>query len=163
MSLEKIKEEALELKKLRDEKESLNEQLKDVNERIREIEEFTLSTSLDEEGISDVTIDGVQIKKGLIFRGGCTKSNSKDVFQYLFDTDNEGALKQHIIIDLAAHPELPDYLSNSGVRYEVAYSIHHMTLSSILKDLVAEGKLTTEDFEKYKIYPQPQIKVNIKE
>lgn len=163
MSLEQIRQEALELKKLRDEKDSLNERLKEINEGIRNLEEFTLNASLEEAGISDVTLNGVHIKKGVVFRGGYTKSNDKETFQYLFDTDNEGALKQQIVIDLAKHSELPVILKNNGIEYEIVYSIHHMTLSSILKDLVAEGKLSTEDFDKYHVYAQPQIKVEMKE
>lgn len=162
MSLEEIREEALKLKTLRDEKDSLNERLKEINEGIKNIEEHTLSQSLDDEGISDVTVNGVHVKKGVVFRSGYTKSSNKDTFQYLFDTDNEGALKQQIVIDLANHEGVPELLQTMEIPFDIVYSIHHMTLSSILKELVADGKISTEDFEKYHIYAQPQIKVEIK-
>lgn len=162
MSLEEIKEDALKLKKLRDEKDQLNDRLKMLNESIKDIEEYTLSRSLDEAGISDITLNNVHIKKSLIFRGGYTKSNDKDDFKFLFDTNNEGALKQQVVVDLGQNPEFPSLLEKYHIPYEIVYSVHHMTLSSILKELVNEGKISTEDFERYNIYAQPQIKVEVK-
>lgn len=167
MSLEQIKENALELKSLRDKKDDLNDQLKDINEQIRDIEEHTLSTLMDDEGISDVTIDDVRVRRGTIFRGSVTNSCDKEKFRYLFDTDNDGALKQKLVIDIEnispeTVDEIRDMLNNSGIGYEITYSIHHMTLSSIIKELVSEGKLSTDDLERYRIYAQPQIKVEKK-
>ena len=167
MSLEQIKENALELKSLRDRKDDLNDQLKDINEQIRDIEEHTLSTLMDDEGISDVTIDDVRVRRGTIFRGSVTSSYDKEKFQYLFDTDNDGALKQKLVIDIEnisqeTVDEISDMLTKSGIGYEITYSIHHMTLSSIIKELVSEGQLSTDDLERYRIYAQPQIKVEKK-
>lgn len=162
LSLQEIKQDALRLKSLRDQKETLNQQLKDVNSSIRELEEFQLSSAMDDIGISDVTVDDVHIRKGIIFRGGVTSHTDKDAFKYLYDTNNEGALKKKVIIDLDRYPNVVALLLGEGIGYDIQYSIHHMTLSSILKDLVAEGKLSTEDFDKYSIYAQPQIKVEMK-
>lgn len=163
MSLAEIKEGALELKDLRDQKDSLNAQLKTINEEIRELEEHTLDSLMSDMGISDVTIDDVRIRKGVVFRGGVTSHTDKDAFKYLFDSNNEGALKQQVVIDLTNNPEIPERLAAMGIDYKIQYSIHHMTLSSILKELVLDGKLSTEDFEKYSIYAQPQIKIEVKE
>lgn len=163
MSLSKIKEDALRLKDLRDQKDHLNLQLKDINNSIKALEEYQLNSEMEDAGISEVTVDNVHIKKGIVFRGGVTSHTDKDAFKYLFDTDNEGALKQKVIIDLAQYPEAPDLLSKLNICYEIQYTIHHMTLSSILKELVSEGKLSTEDFDRYSIYAQPQIKVEIRE
>lgn len=162
MSLQEIKESALRLKNLRDKKDSLTQQLKDVNNDIKSIEEYELNGSLEDLGISDVTIDNVHIKKSVIFRGGVTSHTDREAFQYLFDSNNEGALKQKIVVDLARYPGVGELLSRSGIGYETQYTIHHMTLSSILKELVADGKISTEDFDKYSIYAQPQIKVEMK-
>lgn len=163
MSLEEIKEGALNLKELRDQKDSLNSQLKQVNESIRELEEHRLDSLMSDMGITDVTVDNVHIRKGVVYRGGVTSHTDKDAFKYLFDSHNEGALKQKLCIDLAKYPELPDVLTDMGINFEINYSIHHMTLSSILKELFTEGKLSTEDFERYSIYAQPQIKVDVKQ
>lgn len=167
MSLEQIKSDALELKSLRDKKDDLNDQLKDINEQIKEIEEHRLSTLMDDEGISDVTIDDVRVRRGTIFRGSITSSSDKEKFQYLFDTNNDGALKQKLVIDIENIPqetieEIGEMLTQSGIDYEIAYSIHHMTLSSIIKELVTDGKLSTADLERYRIYAQPQVKVEMK-
>lgn len=162
MTLQEIREGAIELKKLRDKKSSLDSELKDINEAIRDIEEHKLSRLMDNDGLTDVTIEGVRVKRGVVFRGGVTSHTDKEAFKYLFDTNNEGALKQRVMIDLANYPGVIDLLNEFGIKYDISYSIHHMTLSSLLKELVMDGKLSTEDFEKYSIYAQPQIKVEMK-
>ena len=162
MSLDLIREKALELKDLREDKEKLNDRLKEINDNIKNLEEKQIAVMMDDEGISDVTVDGVRVKRGVVFRGGVTKHTDKDAFKYLFDTDNGGALKQVVSIDLTQRPDITDMLDQLNIPYTVEYSIHHMTLSSILRELVGDGKLTTDDFDKYSIYAQPQIKVEIK-
>ena len=161
MSLQDIKTEALKLKNMREQKDSLNQQLNDLNKDIKSLEERTLDSMMADMGISDVTVDDVHIRRGVIFRGGVTSHTDKEAFQYLFDSNNEGALKQELVIDLAQHPEAEKLLQEIGIGYGIRYSIHHMTLSSILKELVMEGKLSSEDFDKYSIYAQPQIKVEV--
>ena len=162
MSLELIKEKALELKGLRAKKEELNDSIKTVNEGIKTLEEKQIPAMMDDLGVSDITIDGVKVKRGVVFRGGVTKHTDKDAFKYLFDSHNDGALKQVISIDLTQNPQAQEVLDELNIPYSVEYSIHHMTLSSILKELVGDGKLTTDDFDKYSIYAQPQIKVETK-
>lgn len=162
MSLELIKEKALELKGLRAKKEELNDSIKTVNEGIKTLEEKQIPSMMDDLGVSDITIDGVKVKRGVVFRGGVTKHTDKDAFKYLFDSHNDGALKQVISIDLTQNPQAQEILDELNIPYSVEYSIHHMTLSSILKELVGDGKLTTDDFDKYSIYAQPQIKVETK-
>jgi hypothetical protein len=167
MSLEEIKGKALELKDLRDRKDTLSNELKDINESIREIEEHRLSSLMDDEGISDITIDDVRVRRGVIFRGGITTSTDADNFKFLFDTNNDQALKKKLVIDIeGVDPSVLETIKETmgllKVDYEITYSIHHMTLSSILKELVTEGKLSTEDFDRFRIYAQPQIKVEMK-
>ena len=162
MSLRDVKEKALELYDLREKKKSLDTELKSINESIRGLEEHALNSLMEDMGITDVTVDDVHIKRGTIFRGGVTSHTDKDAFKYLFDSHNEGALKQELIVDLSKYPELPAILDKTGVEYTRKYSIHHMTLSSILRELFSEGSLSTDDFEKYSIYAQPQIKVETK-
>lgn len=162
MSLDKIKEGALKLKALRETKESLTQQLKEVNESISELEEHELDSLMTDEGISEIVIDDVKIKRGVIFRGSSTSSDSKDDFQYLFDTHNDGALKKKLIIDLDKVPDAESKVTNMGLDYSVNYSIHHMTLSGLIGDLVEEGQMSTEDLSKYRIYAQPRIKVEMK-
>lgn len=161
MSLEQVKEEALELRELRSQKDSLNAQLKSINEQIKDVEEHKLDGLMSDMGVTDVTVDGVHIRRGVVFRGGVTSHTDKDAFKYLFDSHNEGALHQDLIVDLANYPELPGILQDMGIDFNIKYSIHHMTLSSILKELFAAGKLSTEDFDTYSIYAQPQIKVEV--
>lgn len=165
MSLETIKANALKLKELRDKKSSLNDELSEVNSQIRDLEEFKLDADMENLGLSDITIDGIQIKRGVVFRGNVTTSTDKNDFEFLFDSNNDGALHQMLMVDISeVDPDfLKRILDNNQIPYEIKYTIHHATLSSILKELVGEGKLSTSDFEKYKIYAQPQIKVTTKE
>lgn len=165
MSLESIREKALELKNLRDKKATLNDELSEVSRQIKDLEESQIDKEMDDLGLSDVTINGVQVKRGVIFRGNITTSTNKNDFQFLFDTENEGALKQMILIDISTIKAsyVQGILDEHFIPYEIKYTIHHATLSSILKDLVENGKLSTEDFDKFRIYAQPQIKVKVDE
>jgi hypothetical protein len=112
-----------------------------------------------DEGVSELTVDGLKIKRDVVYRGGVTSNTDKAAFQYLFDTDNEAALKQECIISLADHPDIAATLDELGISYDIKYSIHHMTLSSILKELVMDGRFSTEDIEKYSVYVQPKITI----
>lgn len=156
---DKIYELADKLEELRKEKKETEEHVKDINAEIKNIEEHELSSLMDEEGISRVTLNDLNISKSLVFRGGYTSHTHKEAFQFLFDTHNEGALKQELIVDLSACPQAAYVLQSEDIPYQVRYSIHHMTLSSILKELVESGKFSTDDIDKYSVYVQPQVKV----
>lgn len=161
MDLERVKELAHELKDKRSRKAELEDELKTINADIKSIEEGSLNTLLSEEGVDSVKVDGMKIDKSFVYRGGVYKSQNKEDFQFLFDTANEGALKQHLIIDLSneAASEAEFVLGMNSIPYSIVYEIHNATLSSILKKLVEDGELDTEDFEKYRIYPQPRISI----
>ena len=159
MTVEDIKIKALELRKQRRLKDRCEELLRRVNAEIKKIEESELNSAMLDEGVSELTVDGLKIKRDVVYRGGVTSNTDKAAFQYLFDTDNEAALKQECIISLADHPDIAATLDELGITYDIKYSIHHMTLSSILKELVMEGKFSTEDIEKYSVYVQPRITI----
>ena len=158
-NVEKIHELAEELYNLRNEKQTKENEIKDLNSQIKNIEEGSLSDLLDEEGISRVSLEDLDISKSLVYRGSYTKHTDKDAFKFLFDSHNEGALKQYLIVDLATHPQAEFVLMSEDIPYKIEYSIHNMTLSSILKELVESGQFTMNDIEKYSVYVQPQIKV----
>ena len=157
-----VKALANDLADAREEKKSLEERLKKVNEAIKNIEEHSLSDALDNMGITKVQLDDMDISKSFAYRGACVKSNKKDAFDFLFDSDNEGALKQRLIIDLSVYPEMGSMLDEIGIEYSTEYSIHHATLGSIIKELVETGEFSTDDIEKYHVYVQPQIRVKRK-
>jgi hypothetical protein len=158
----KIYELAKELKSLRDIKKQAEDAVKDANEKIKDIEEHKLNDLMLNEGINNVNLNDLEISKSLVFRGGYTKHSDPEAFQFLFDTHNEGALKQTVTVDLSVCPRICFLLDEENIPYKVEYSIHHMTLSSIIKELVEAGKFTTEDIDKYSVYVQPQIKVKQK-
>lgn len=161
MDTERIKELASELQDKRAEKADLENKVKQLNAEIKDIEEGSLNSLLQEDNISAIDVDGMKITKTLVYRGGIFKSENKEDFQLLFDTHNEGALKQHLIIDMSAE-EAKDaelILGLNGIPYSIQYTIHNATLSSILKQIVEEGQFSTEDFERYKVYPQPKITI----
>lgn len=150
---------ANELKVLRESKKEAEEYVKKINSDIKNIEEKKLAQLMDEQQVSKISIQDLDISKSLVYRGGYTKHSDRDAFKFLFDSDNQGALHQYLIVDLAECPGAEFILQDQEVPYKTEYSIHHATLSSILKELIESGKLSTDDIEKYNIYIQPQIKV----
>ena len=160
--VDQIKELATQLFNARSQKAQLENQVKEINSLIKDIEEHKLSSLLDEQGISKVTLDDMDISKTLVFRGSYTKHRDPEAFQFLFDSQNDGALKQQVIIDLTTCPQATVELDKMDIPYTIEYSIHHATLSSIIKELVETGKFTTDDIEKYSVYVQPQVKIKMK-
>ena len=150
---------ANELKEIREKKKETEELVKQYSIAIKNIEEKQLAQLMDEQQISKISLQDLDISKSLVYRGGYTKHSDRDAFKFLFDSNNQGALHQYLIIDLAECPGAEFILQDQDVPYRTEYSIHHATLSSILKELIESGKLSTEDIEKYNIYIQPQIKV----
>lgn len=137
----------------------MEDALKDLNADIKDLEEHKLTDILNEERINKVVLDDLEIGTSVVYRGSCTKSDQKRAFQFLFDSNNEGALKQYAIIDIAACPMAEAVLEDNFIPYTVEYSIHHATLSSILKEMAESGQLSTDDIDRYNIYIQPQVKV----
>lgn len=158
-NLDKVRELAKQLDQARHTKNEYEEKLKEINKEIRDIEECKLSPMLDELGISKMSLDNMDIAKSVIFRCPYTKHTDKDAFKFLFDSNNDGALKKQLIVDLEVYPRAAFELDLLGIEYKEEYSIHHATLSSIIKELVETGKFTTDDIEKYSIYIQPQVKI----
>lgn len=161
MSIEELKEMALDLQSKREVKKRLEIQLENLNAEMKDLEEVRMSAAMEDLGLSRVVVDDLDISRSITFRGSVFKTCDKEKFQYLLDTDNEGALKQQAIVDLANFPDVATVLEASDVDYEICYTIHHMTLSSILKELVMAGSLSTEDFEKYKVFTQPKIAIKL--
>lgn len=159
MSIQEVEKLAKELKKRRETKADLEKKLTKVNESIKDIEENKLNSAMLDLGVSQLTVNDLDIKRTVVFRGGCTSNQDKEAFKYLYDTNNEGALKKSVLIDLDENPDVATILDDNDVTYKITYAIHHATLSSILKTLFEEGKLGTDDIEKYSIYVQPQIKI----
>lgn len=157
--LSKVHELADELVSAREMKKQYEDKLKDINSQIKDIEENKLNNLLLDLGINKISLDDMDISKSVVFRGGYTKHSDPAAFQFLYDSHNDGALKKHIIVDLEAYPRAGFVLMENGIRYTEEYSIHHATLSSIIKELVEAGKFTTDDIDKYSVYVQPQVKI----
>lgn len=159
MSVEDIKDLAIELKDKREKKKALEEELECLTDEIREIEEHTLNDLLLDNSLSELTIGDLKVKRSEIYRGK-TSSSDKDDFDFLFDSDNGGAVKQEIIINIAdCEDKVTDLLNKANIDYDKKYSIHYGTLSSIIKGLIEAGSFSSEDIEKHKIYIQPKIAV----
>lgn len=159
MSVEDIKDLALALKSKREEKKALEEELEALNEEIKEIEEHKLNDLLLDNGLSELTIGDVKVKRSETYRGK-TSSNNKEDFDFLFDTNNGGAVKQELVVDIAnCEDEVVDLLSKANILYSKKYSVHWATMSSIISGLIENGDFSSEDIEKHKIYIQPKIAV----
>lgn len=160
--IETLHEYASRLFEYRQDKKRLEEELTKLNSQIKDIEEHKLNDLMNNEGINGISLDDFDVSRTLIFRCGYTKHTDKDAFKFLFDSDNDGALKQLAIVDIATCPQVQYIFDKYAIPYKIEYSIHHATLSSIIKELVATGQFSTEDIEKYNVYVQPQIKVKMK-
>lgn len=159
MSVEDIKKLAEDLKDKREKKKALEEELEALTDEIREIEEHTLNDLLLDSGLVDLTVDNLKIKRSEVYRGK-TSSDNKEDFDFLFDTNNGGAVKQELIVNIAdCEDKVTDLLQKAGIEFNKKFSVHHATLSSIVRLLVEEGEFSSEDIEKHKIYIQPKIAV----
>ena len=161
MDIDTIRNLASHLYEIRAKKKELEDAVKDCNEQIKRIEEGTLNNAMIDLGINSVSLENMDISKSVVFRGGYTKHEDPAAFQFLFDSNNDGALKKHIIVDLEAYPRAGFVLMENDIEYKTEYSIHHATLSSIIKELVETGKFSTDDIEKYSVYVQPQIQIKV--
>jgi hypothetical protein len=161
MDIDTIRNLASHLYEIRAKKKELENAVKDCNEEIKRIEEGTLNNAMIDLGINSVSLENMDISKSVVFRGGYTKHEDPEAFKFLFDSNNDGALKKHIIVDLEAYPRAGFVLMENDIEYKTEYSIHHATLSSIIKELVETGKFSTDDIEKYSVYVQPQIKIKV--
>ena len=159
MDMNGVRELAEHLYEIRSRKKELENEVKSCNEQIKRIEEGTLNDAMLDLGISRVTLDDMDITKSIVFRGGYTKHKDPEAFKFLFDSNNDGALKKHLIVDLEAYPRAGFVLMENDIEYETEYSIHHATLSSIIKELVESGQFSTDDIDRYDVYVQPQIKI----
>lgn len=159
MSMDGVRQLAEHLYEIRARKKELEDGIKTCNEEIKKIEEGTLNEAMLDLGISRVTLDDMDITKSVVFRGGYTKHEDPEAFKFLFDSNNDGALKKHIIVDLEQYPRAGFVLMENDIEYKTEYSIHHATLSSIIKELVDAGQFSTDDIDKYDVYVQPQIKI----
>ena len=161
MDIDTIRHLASHLYEIRAKKKELENAVKDCNEEIKRIEEGTLNNAMIDLGINSVSLENMDISKSVVFRGGYTKHEDPEAFKFLFDSNNDGALKKHLIVDLEAYPRAGFVLMENDIEYKTEYSIHHATLSSIIKELVETGKFSTDDIEKYSVYVQPQIKIKV--
>lgn len=157
--INKVRELAEQLLEARASKKEYEEKLKQINKDIKDIEEKELAGLLDELCVSKLSVANMDITKSVVFRPGYTKHSDPEAFQFLFDTNNDGALKKRIIVNLEDYPALPIDLDVKGINYEIEYSIHHATLGSIIKELVEAGKFSIDDIMKYDVYVQPQVKI----
>lgn len=161
--IENIHFYAAKLLEYRENKKELESEIDELKKNIKEIEEHKLNDLMLDQGIDKVSLEDLDISRSVTFRGGYTKHSDKEAFQFLFDTNNDGALKQYVIIDLLSCPEIETLLDEHDIPYKKEYSIHHATLSSILKELIATGQFSPTDMDKYSVYAQPQIKVKQKQ
>ena len=160
MSNVEITRQAKTLQKTRAEIKALEEKIDKLKKDGTKLE-LNLYNLMEAEGMTKATLDDLEIARKVTLRGSVLKHTDKDAFKYLFDSNNEDALKQHILIDLTTEDKtaVVEVLEAAGISFETSYTIHHATLSSILGQLVASGKLSTEDFEKYSIWVQNQVTV----
>jgi len=160
MSNAEITKQAKALQKNRAEVKALEEKIDKLKKDGTKVE-ASLYNLMEADGMAKATLGDIEVSRKITFRGSVLKHTDKDAFKYLFDSENDGALKQQILVDLTVEDKdyVVETLTEAGIDFETSYTIHHATLSSILGQLVMTGKLSTEDFEKYNVFSQNQVTV----
>lgn len=136
-----------------------NKSLEDYTNQEKIIDAMIVA-HLEDNDIEDITIEDFKVKLGYTYKGNITSTQDKENFKYLYDTSNEGCIKKKAIIDLDRYPEVVAQLKEIGVNdVEEKYDVHHMTLSSTLKQLIESGEMTAEQMEIYNVYKKPKLTV----
>lgn len=156
-----VKEHIRKLQSIRNKKKALEEELKSLTSEERYLEESVIPDLLNELELKELKFTDIIVTKSNVYRAYVSKANSEDAFKFLKDSNNDGILKRSIQVDINTNPDIIKILDEQGVVYNKQVECHYATLSKVIGELVAENKLSTDDFSTFGIYVQP--KINIKE
>ena len=114
---------------------------------------------LDDAGVEEIKVGDYKVKNGVIYRSNITKANQKEAFQFLYDTDNGGIVKKVITINPEMIDDAETLLQGAGVSFETELKVDNRVLGRVVRELVEEGKMSTDDMDKFSIYVQPDVKI----
>lgn len=114
---------------------------------------------LEEADVDEIKVGDYKVKNGVIYRSNITKANQKEAFQFLYDSDNGGIVKKVITINPEMIDEAEAILRDAEVIFETELKVDNRVLGRVVRDLVEDGKMSTDDMDKFSIYVQPDVKI----
>lgn len=147
------------LKEVRENKSFLDDQIKKLNSEEKELEEKLIPELLDELGLKELKFTDMIVTKSNMYRAYVTKANSDDAFTFLKDSNNDGILKRYVQVDINANPDIIKILDDQQMPYNKQVECHYATLSKVIGELVADKKISTDEFSTLGIYVQPKISI----
>lgn len=156
--LKKINEKT----KLENEVERLDELKKAKEKRINEIMLKEIPEMMDDADVQEIVVGDYKVKAGVIYRSSITKANQEDAFKFLYDTQNEGIIKKNLIICAEQIEDAEALLQQNEIAFEKDLRVDNRVLGRVVRELVEDGKMGTDDMEKFSVYIQPDIKITAK-
>lgn len=147
------------LKEVRENKNFLDTQIKKLSTEEKELEEKLIPELLDELGLKELKFTDMIVTKNNMYRAYVTKANADDAFTFLKDSNNDGILKRFVQVDINANPDIIKILDDQQMPYKKQVECHYATLSKVIGELVADKKISTEEFSTLGIYVQPKISI----
>ena len=139
-SLRQLAEELQTVQRDRLEAETL---LKALKERERQISESDLPLAMQEIGMNDFTLtDGKKVAKKTVYRGHIRQDNMLEALEYLNSQGYQDAMKNEL--KASTSPNMPQsefkeiqklLRENFGVEFDQKLSIHHSTMSAVIRKL----------------------------
>lgn len=156
--LKKINEKT----KLENEVERLDELKKAKEKRINEIMLKEIPEMMDDADVQEIVVGDYKVKAGVIYRSSITKANQEDAFKFLYDTQNEGIIKKNLIICAEQIEDAEAILQQNEIAFEKDLRVDNRVLGRVVRELVEDGKMNTDDMDKFSVYIQPDIKITAK-
>ena len=148
-----------ELEKLESELAQLDVETKKLKARVDMIMLKEIPTMLDEAGVEEIKVGNYKVKNGVIYRSNITKANQEAAFQFLYDTDNDGIIKKTLTINPEQIDKAEAVLRTHKVEFDRELKVDNRTLGRVVRELVEDGRMSTDDMEKFSIYIQPDVKI----
>jgi len=148
-----------ELEELESELAQLDVETKKLKARVDMIMLKEIPTMLDEAGVEEIKVGNYKVKNGVIYRSNITKANQEAAFQFLYDTDNDGIIKKTLTINPEQIDKAEAVLRTHKVEFDRELKVDNRTLGRVVRELVEDGRMSTDDMEKFSIYIQPDVKI----
>ena len=159
MNSEVLLKKIQEVEKLDTELEKLDLAAKTAKGRRDTIMLKEIPEMLEEADVDEIKVGDYKVKNGVIYRSNITKANQSEAFQFLYDTDNGGIVKKSITINPEMIDDAETILRDAGVSFETELKVDNRVLGRVVRELVEDGKMSTDDMDKFSIYVQPDVKI----
>ena len=148
-----------ELEELEQELSQLDTETKKVKARVDIIMNKEIPMMLDDAGVEEIKVGPYKVKNGVIYRSNITKANQESAFQFLYDTDNDGIIKKTLTINPEQIDKAIAALKTHKIEFDTELKVDNRVLGRVVRELVEEGRMSTDDMEKFSIFVQPDVKI----